>query len=48
MASYLINCLNLILEVFKASDNLIVFIPFASLVVSLLFFLTFKLIRGSH
>lgn len=45
MSNYIIQILDLILSLIKQTDNLIIFIPFASLMVSSVISITYHMIR---
>lgn len=48
MSDFVLALLDLCLLPFKATENLIVFVPIVSLVVSFLFALVSRLIRGRY
>ena len=45
MVSFMTSCFDLLFDLLKL-DNLLIVLPFCSLVVSFLFLLVFRLIRG--
>lgn len=47
MVNFMISCFDLLFNLMK-SDNLLVVLPFCALVVSFLFLLVFRLIRGKY
>lgn len=47
MVDYMISCFDLLFNLIK-TDNLLVVLPFCSLVVSFLFALVYRLIRGKY
>lgn len=47
MISFMTSCFDLLFDLLKV-DNMIIVLPFCSLVVSFLFFLVFRLIRGKY
>lgn len=47
-SSYIASCFDLLFDVLKHSDNILVFLPFASLVICFVFTLVFRMIRGKY
>lgn len=47
MISFMISCFDLLFDLLKV-DNFVIVLPFCSLVVSFLFLLVFRLIRGKY
>lgn len=47
MVSFMTSCFDLLFDLLKV-DNILVVLPFCSLVVSFLFLLVFRLIRGRY
>ena len=47
MISFMTSCFDLLFDLLK-SDNMLIVLPFCSLVVSFLFILVFRLIRGKY
>ena len=47
MVDYMISCFDLLFDLIK-SDNMLVVLPFCALVVSFLFSLVFRLVRGKY
>lgn len=48
MSEFIISVFNIFLSLLRSSDNLIIFVPFACLFISLLFSVVFRLIKGSY
>jgi hypothetical protein len=47
-SSYISSCFDLLFDVLKYADNILVFLPFASLVICFAFTLVFCMIRGKY
>lgn len=47
-SAYISACFDLLFDVLKQADNILVFLPFASLVICFVFTLVFRLIRGKY
>lgn len=47
-SSYISSCFDLLFDVLKHADNILVFLPFASLVICFVFTLVFRMIRGKY
>lgn len=47
-SSYIASCFDLLFDVLNHSDNILVFLPFASLVICFVFTLVFRMIRGKY
>lgn len=47
-SAYIAACFDLLFDVLKHADNILVFLPFASLVVCFVFTLVFRMIRGKY
>ena len=47
MVNFMISCFDLLFDLLK-SDNMLVVLPFCALVVSFLFSLVFRLVRGKY
>ena len=47
MISFMTSCFDLLFDLLKV-DNLVIILPFCSLVVSFLFLFVFRLIRGKY
>lgn len=47
-SAYIAACFDLLFDVLKHADNILVFLPFASLVICFVFTLVFRMIRGKY
>lgn len=47
-SAYIASCFDLLFDVLKHADNILVFLPFASLVICFVFTLVFRMIRGKY
>lgn len=47
-SAYISACFDLLFDVLKHADNILVFLPFASLVICFVFTLVFRMIRGKY
>lgn len=47
-SSYIASCFDLLFDVLKHADNILVFLPFASLVICFVFTLVYRMIRGKY
>lgn len=47
-SAYISSCFDLLFDVLKHADNILVFLPFASLVICFVFTLVFRMIRGKY
>lgn len=45
---YIASCFDLLFDILKHADNILVFLPFASLVICFVFTLVFRMIRGKY
>ena len=45
MGDFIISIFNMILMLLKSTDNIIIFVPFASLFISSIFYTTYRVIR---
>lgn len=48
VSAYIASCFDLLFDVLKHADNILVFLPFASLVICFVFTLVFRMIRGKY
>lgn len=46
MSDFLLNCFDLLFDLLPKVDNLLIVLPFFAILISVLFSLTFKFIRG--
>lgn len=47
-SAYISACFDLLFDVLKQADNILVFLPFASIVICFVFTLVFRMIRGKY
>ena len=47
-SAYISACFDLFFDVLKHADNILVFLPFASLVICFVFTLVFRMVRGKY
>lgn len=48
MSDFLLNCFDLLFDLLPKVDNLLIVLPFFSILISVMLSLTFKFIRGDH
>lgn len=47
-SAYISACFDILFDVLKHADNILVFLPFASIVICFVFTLVFRMVRGKY